>query len=164
VISFDQIATRLRETPVGKGACFGHHRQLALAVMLRCHERVPSLIRAEMSELLQRDVRHAVSLLMATQFPDGSWPANWTGATPYSDGESLLARLISTGHALEWLSCSERGTLGMQPAIEAAETWLCQRILDLNESELSRNYSAVSHAVFALMCLSEPSDPSRHEK
>lgn len=154
LISFDDIVARMCELPLGQGACFGHHLLFALATLRRAARHVELLSRKSL-EAIESQLRRGVEFLQRTQSADGSWPANWTGANPYPDGESLRGRLISTSHALEWISCLPPEQETFESLIERAEAWLCQRIDDLNEFELTRNYSAISHAAFGFICLSE---------
>ena len=151
--NFDQFCTRLCQTPIGEGSCYGAHVPFALAVIVASDSREP-LLTAPVKRDAIRYLTECASRLRSNELDGGGWDGSWsfdpaTGSRLRRHG-AQLARVNVTGHSLEWLAISPSSLRGVEPMMERAAGWLVEEILEAPSARLQEEYSTYSHAAAAL--------------
>jgi hypothetical protein len=154
-ITFDMLAERLMRNHKRDGVCLGTHRVYTLMLMLRIDEqRGGNLMTTETKSAIMDYLQTTRDLIIASQSPDGSWPANWTdGAEAEAKAdpkEPFHKRVIATGHHLEWLSIAPTELHPPQEQVLAAAKWLVQNTKETPQAEIDKNYTFYSHVGKAL--------------
>ena len=80
-ISFDRLAERIMREGLPRGVCFGQHRLHALVMFLRIDED-QRILSPKCRAKVIRHLREIVSLLQASQDPQGYWNGTWAEGTP----------------------------------------------------------------------------------
>lgn len=152
-VDFDTLADRLMRQRYREGVCAGNHRLHTLTMLLRIDEQHDIL-----SDLTHADVmghlREASQRLVANQHPDGYWNRRWSGQLALNgaptDDDSLTARILATGHALEWLALAPQELHPPRENLVRAGQWLSRTIIELDESTVTELYTYLTHAGRAL--------------
>ncbi|MBT5019690.1 MAG: hypothetical protein HON04_13215, partial [Planctomicrobium sp.] len=124
--SFDLIAERLLRGHKNLGVCSGTHRVYSLMLLLRLDEEFDVLTDA-MHAKVYAHMENVRDLIIASQFPDGSWPGNWPDGKDAVDNpieEELYKKIISTGHQLEWLSIAPPALQPPEEQVRKAVDWI----------------------------------------
>ncbi len=152
VYSFDLIARRLLRGQKELGVCSGTHRVYSLMLLIRLDDEFDVLtdpVRNDVYAHLE-DVR---DLIIASQFPDGSWPGNWpdgSDAVKYPKEEELHKKVIATGHHLEWLSIAPPDLHPPEEQIRKAIDWIVEVTRSQTRAEIKARYTFFSHVGTAL--------------
>ena len=154
-ITFDMLAERLMRNHKRDGVCLGTHRVYSLMLLVRLNEQHGGqLISATTTTQIMAYLSQCRDLIIASQSPDGSWPANWTdGADAVIKAdpkEKPSKRVIATGHHLEWLSIAPSELHPPRAQILKAADWLVKNTSELPQSEIDQNYTFYSHVGKAL--------------
>ena len=154
-ITFDMLAERLMRNHKRDGVCLGTHRVYSLMLLVRLNEQHGGqLISATTTTHIMAYLSQCRDLIIASQSPDGSWPANWTdGADAMIKAdpkEKPSRRVIATGHHLEWLSIAPSELHPPREQILKAADWLVKNTTELPQSEIDQNYTFYSHIGKAL--------------
>ena len=154
-ITFDMLAERLMRNHKRDGVCLGTHRVYSLMLLVRLNEQNGGqLISSETNVQIMDYLKNVRDLIIASQNPDGSWPANWTdGAEAESRAdpkEKAHKRVIATGHHLEWLSIAPAELQPPHDQIVKAADWLVKNATETPQSEIDQNYTFYSHVGKAL--------------
>lgn len=151
-MSFDLIAERLMRGHQRFGVCNGTHRVYSLALLLRLNHRY-RLLSNRVRDDVVRHLRGVRDRLIASQFPDGHWPSNW------SDGADALAnpvddpdykKVIATGHHLEWLAIAPVELHPPRDRIRKAARWLVKNVREHDDAHIQQRYTFYSHVASAL--------------
>jgi len=156
-VTWDTLADRMMRQRLAQGVCYGNHRLYTLAALLRAdadHQLLSDAGRQSVIDYL-RDVTRRLS---ETQHPDGYWDGHWPG--PEWDGPQPAdvteplgqtgARLLATGHALEWWAIAPRELHPSDEVLRRGLHWTVASIRDLSDSEIRTYYTFLSHAGRAL--------------
>ena len=154
-ITFDMVAERLMRNHKRDGVCLGTHRVYSLMLLLRLNEQYGGdLITAETQTQIMDYLKTSRDMIVASQSPDGSWPANWTdGAEAEAKAdptEKGYKRVIATGHHLEWLSIAPQELHPPREQIQKAANWLINNVNETPQSVIDQNYTFYSHVGKAL--------------
>jgi len=155
--SFDRLADRIMRQRMKKGVCYGNHRLHALVMMLRVDDRHPILGEGCRARIIAH-LKSATQTLIASQDPKGFWNQYWTtGVAPMGEDDdepSQLAprarKLLATGHVLEWWSLAPGEVLPPDEVIRRAAQWLAAEVTSLDDEQIRRNYTFLTHAGRAL--------------
>ncbi len=154
-ITFDRLADRIMRQKLNQGVCMGNHRLHALVMLLRIDDNTPILS----SEGRQRIIDHLTAvtgLFIASQHPDGYWIRSWPSGQPPQTGivgdteNTGQNRILATGHVLEWWALAPDVVHPPREVVIRAAQWLSRAVLDLDDSEIKRQYTFLSHAGRAL--------------
>ncbi len=163
-VSFDMLADRIMRQQMPQGVCMGNHRLHALVVLLRADDGwdgpQPMLSQKKRADIVQY-LQEQTKKLVDHQHADGFWNEDWPTATPASReptetvGDRLGDRIIATGHALEWWALvPARDKQEILPpdreVLVRAAQWLVRTIDELDEQQVAKNNSFLSHAGRAL--------------
>lgn len=151
-ISFDRLAERVMREGLPRGVCLGQHRLHALVMFLRIDED-QRILSPECRAKVIRHLRQIVSLLQASQDPQGYWNGTWAEGTPPApeEGEKegplgpLARRLLATGHILEWLALAPEEIQPPRAAVRRAGQWLCRTVAAMSDEEIREHYTFLSH-------------------
>lgn len=154
-ITLDMLAERLMRNHKRDGVCLGTHRVYSLMLLVRLNEQNGSqLISDGTSDRIMDYLSSVRDLIIASQSPDGSWPANWSdGAEAEAKAdpqEKAHKRVIATGHHLEWLSIAPPELHPPREQIVRAASWLLKNVTETPQSEIDQNYTFYSHVGKAL--------------
>lgn len=150
--SFDLLAKRLLRGEKQIGVCSGTHRVYSLVLLIRLDDDFDILtdpIRSEVYAHLE-SVR---DLIMVSQFPDGSWPGNWSDgkeAVDHPDDEEFHKKIIATGHHLEWLSIAPPDLHPPEEQIRKAVDWIVQVTKSQSRKEVQQRFTFLTHVGSAL--------------
>ncbi len=155
--TFDDLADKLIEKPLGEGACFGAHVPYALANILRanqCHH----VVGPEVVVAIEQRLGQISRLLEKNQADNGAWFEDWarvgshvrTGAS-----RTTFDAVLSTGHHLEWMALVPDRLRPDRQAVMKAIRLLSRTIPMHDTTSIShpRSFGAFSHAARALMLL-----------
>lgn len=155
LITFDAIAQRLCEQPLGDGACYGTHVPYALAVLLGADSQEPILSASARSSVAAR-LSEAADLLRQSQCPEGFWGPGWFKGQPSLVGvfteDEALTEVVVTGHSLEWLAISPGHQGPEEEAIGRACDFLLTQLSGLSDVSRKERFATHSHACRALRC------------
>ncbi|MEZ6061310.1 MAG: hypothetical protein R3C19_13280 [Planctomycetaceae bacterium] len=163
-ISFDLIARRLMRNHKRHGVCQGTHRVFSLMMLLRLDKEFGDEILSDEVETetmaFLTDVR---DLIIAAQYPNGSWPPNWMDGDEAMSNEDpeekIYRRVIATGHHLEWLAIAPRELHPPHDRIVAAADWIIANMQQTPQSEIAGNFTYYSHVGNALALWRKTSAP-----
>lgn len=146
-LSFDLIAERLMRGTDRIGVCHGTHRVYSLALLTRLDDEYRILQPQTRSKVIAH-LAHVRDLLVASQFPDGHWPSNWSEgadalANPIDD--ALFRKVIATGHHLEWLALVPEELHPPRENIRKAAKWAIQTTVEQPTSAILSRYTFYSH-------------------
>jgi len=169
LITFDMLAERLMRNHKRDGVCLGTHRVYSLMLLLRLNEQNGGqLISQETTSQVMDYLKSTRDLIIASQSPDGSWPANWTdGAEAAAKADPLEPshkRVIATGHHLEWLAIAPPELHPPHEQIVRAAAWLVKSTAESSQSEIDQNYTFYSHVGKALAMWRKTSPAAFWEK
>ncbi len=105
---FDDVARKLIQAPLGRASCAGAHLLYAMTILARADSTERFLTETAREELLGH-LRKLSRQAVTSQSPDGFWRLNWfverdrKSAPPTPEFDDLGARLLATGHLVEWL-------------------------------------------------------------
>lgn len=150
--SFDLLAERLLRGHKQLGVCSGTHRVYSLMLLVRLDDEF---------DILSDDVRDEVyahletvrDLIIASQFPDGSWPGNWPDGKDAVDNpidEEFYKKIIATGHHLEWLSIAPKDLHPPDEQIKKAIDWIVEVTKSQTRAEVKRRITFLTHVGTAL--------------
>ncbi len=151
-VTFDDLADRIMRQPYRQGVCFGNHRLHTLTMMLRIDDTEDILSDATRAAIL-RHLTDASKRLVATQHKEGYWDHQWPGEhyAADDDGRDLdSARILATGHALEWLALAPSEVHPPREVLVRAGQWLARRIIELDDEKIKTYYTFLTHAGRAL--------------
>ena len=154
-ISFDMLAGRLMRNHKRHGVCLGTHRVYSLMLLLRLDdEHGGEIVSDDTRERIMSYLSHVRELIIASQYPDGSWPPNWwegEDAMANEDPqEKIYRRVIATGHHLEWLAIAPEELHPPREDIKRAADWIISNTLETPQETIDNNYTYYSHVGSAL--------------
>lgn len=152
-ITWDRIAERLMRQRMGQGSCYGGHRLYTLAAILRIHDEHHRMLSDDMRTAVSDHLFEATQRLVAHQSPEGWMDGSWTGEVinPKDDLPPFGAKLLSTGHALEWWAIAPEELQPPRAVVVRAGNWLSQTILQMDDRLIRTNYTFLTHAGRALV-------------
>lgn len=160
-VTFDRLADRLMLARPAEGVGAGQHRLYTLTAVLE----IDRLLAASRDRgLLSTDVRRrvleflglATDRLVRNQHRLGFWNSAWPYEPPPSDlpsasrPDSLVDRLIVTGHALEWWALAPEDVLPPHDTLRRAAAWLIANVEGFEDDAVLENYSYLTHVGRAL--------------
>jgi hypothetical protein len=151
-VTFDDLAERIMRQPFRQGVCFGNHRLHTLVMMLRIDDSEDILSDEARTSILAH-LLEASQRLVATQHEDGYWDHQWPGESETADDKDRdldSARILATGHALEWLALAPREVHPPRERLVRAGQWLARRIIELDDEKIKTYYTFLTHAGRAL--------------
>jgi hypothetical protein len=151
-LTFDLLAQRIMREPLGEGVCYGQHRLYTLTAMLQVHERQP-IFSTKTRESVVAYLQEVTGRLSATQSWEGWWDANWPHGQEFSDSklnDDRARRILATGHVLEWWAIAPDEILPTRDTVTRAGQWLVHEISSMDEAEIEKNYTFLTHAGRAL--------------
>jgi hypothetical protein len=153
-ITFDRLANRIMRQQLNHGVCMGNHRLHTLVMMLRIDDQIP-VISAETRIKILDHLRDATARFIASQHADGYWIRSWPSGRPpelpVGDPEnSVQNRILATGHVLEWWALAPEEVHPPREVVIRAGQWLSRTIMELDEAQIGRSYTFLSHAGRAL--------------
>lgn len=158
--SFDSVANSLMSSSPESCACRGTHLPHALIVMLRCDSA-----RHLLSHSCAADVREFLQKMSGTlqsrQRADGSWDWDWptegktASVRPFLYRDDLVAKLVITGHHLEWMAFAPPDCRPPREVIRRAALWVCAEWPNVIQAMQAdwHVYMPASHAGRALALL-----------
>lgn len=152
IITLDAIAKRLCDIPIGEGSCFGNHDLFALTMLLIA-DREEHFLEDRTRIRIQKRLTKATFLLKQNQKADGSWNADWfieVGANRVHTDPNLIASVVATSHALEWLKIAPEEYRLQPDQLEQALTFLTHAIINQSKEQITISQVAFSHAAHAL--------------
>lgn len=161
-VSFDLLADRLMRGHKRFGVCSGTHRIYSLMVLVRLDDEYQILSAARRVEAMDH-LREVRDLIVASQFPDGHWPSNWSvgaDALEHPVDDELFKQVIATGHHLEWLAIAPTELHPPREQILKAADWVIATTLSQTSEEIQQRYTFFSHVgnALALWRKTHPSD------
>ncbi len=154
-ITFDRLADRIMRQKLNQGVCMGNHRLHALVMLLRIDDNTPILSPTGRQRIIDH-LTAVTGLFIASQHPDGYWIRSWpSGAPPQVgvDGDTENTsqnRILATGHVLEWWALAPEVVHPPREVVIRATQWLSRAVLELDDAEIKRQYTFLSHAGRAL--------------
>lgn len=135
----DDLVERLLERHDGEGPCLGIHVPYALTSVLRANQVEPILSPAMARRVADR-LREVSALLEQRQQEDGSWSLEWNGPfhrTPenwvWYLGVEPYARVLATGHHLEWISLAPPEVCPRREVVKRAIDYLKRTLTRMPE-------------------------------
>lgn len=152
-ITWDRIAKRLLRQRMGQGSCYGGHRLYTLTAILRIHEDHHPMLSDDVRAHVVDHLTEATGRLVANQSTDGWMDGTWTGEVINRKDKlpALGARLLSTGHALEWWAIAPESLQPPREVVVRAGNWLSKTILQMDDGLIRSNYTFLTHAGRALV-------------
>lgn len=150
--SFDLIANRLMRGEKQLGVCSGTHRVYSLMLLIRLDDEF-DILTDPMRDEVYAYLENVRDLIIASQFPDGSWPANWPQgkeAVEHPEEEEIYKKIIATGHHLEWLSIAPPDLHPPEAQIRKAVDWIVQVTKSQTRAEVKQRFTFLSHVGAAL--------------
>ena len=151
-ISFDILARRMMRQKMLEGVCFGNHRLYSLALMLRADDLSPVFSEEARLEVIAF-LKDATNRLIMNQSKDGFWDRNWEGSdwsTKWNEQAAITRRVLATGHTLEWWAIAPQEVQPPREVVIHAGQWLTKAILKMDDAQVRRNYTFLTHAGRAL--------------
>jgi len=154
-LSFDLLADRIMREELPRGVCYGTHRLYGLVAYLRLDDKL-HILSPGMRERIGQFLKDANMRLVANQHTGGFWNGDWPFAPPAGSeptpavGDELHARIIVTGHVLEYWAMAPKKLQPPRKVVVASANWIVRTIETLPDKELRKNFSFLSHAVRAL--------------
>jgi hypothetical protein len=157
--SFDDLAKELMSRSLKTASCGAIHRFSALTTIAEA-DRTAHFLSASCRKRARTFVRDAIDVAIEKQQQDGAWNIGWFASletqTPGDDIESYLsdsdaARLLVTGHMIEWFRSLPIDTAIPTNTIARAETWLANALKRVSEEECWRDYCPWAHAKKAII-------------
>lgn len=143
---------RLSSTRQGR-ACYGSHVVHALAILSQIDRNHP-ILSAEARSNVNDFLNQEVSRLRETQSSNGSWSSEATGS-PLIDQTTLnligtetqsRAKLVITGHSLEWLLLMEPVQSLNHDQLGKAVEWCFNSLMSDSDDQVRTGYCPYSHA------------------
>ncbi|GIX00547.1 MAG: hypothetical protein KatS3mg111_3879 [Pirellulaceae bacterium] len=161
--SVDGIAEALVRRSPASGACNGTHRLYAIAKYCMWARRFPKLAAPHIREHCENHLKDISRHLVGCQNEDGSWDGNWwvgTSTTAKQESTDLIGHyndtIRVTGHMLEWFAIVPPDLRPPRDVIARAANYLLRQF-EINRNDLyNANLLPVTHAIRALLNLSEP--------
>ncbi|MCA9117416.1 MAG: hypothetical protein KDA79_20240 [Planctomycetaceae bacterium] len=151
-ITFDLLARRLMRGHCRFGVCSGTHRIYSLTLLLRLHQEY-NILSQEVYDEVYAHLEQMRDLIIVSQFPDGSWPPNWSAgraAVTHPSSDPMYRTVIATGHHLEWLAIAPESLHPPREQIRKAADWLIERVRSREQAEIASQYTFYSHVGNAL--------------
>ena len=150
-ITFDMIAERIMRQRLGEGVCYGGHRLYTLTLLRRIDGRQP-IFTDSMARRVDRHLQEATRRLVQSQSEAGFWDQRWPGYALHGSNElwSMGRQLLTTGHALEWWAMAPEWCLPPRESIVRGAQWVVQAIQRLDDEDVRKNYTFLTHAARAL--------------
>ena len=154
-ISFDLLAQRLLRNHKRHGVCLGTHRVYSLMLLLRLDDEFGGEIVSDpVRDQIMAYLGNVKELIIASQYPDGSWPPNWWEGDKAMENkdpkEEIYRRVIATGHHLEWLAIAPEELHPPREDIRRAADWIINNTLETPQDTIDNNYTYYSHVGSAL--------------
>lgn len=152
-ITFDRLAGRLMRESLGHGVCYGGHRLFTLVLLSRIDQEGRDFFSDEVRMEIRDHLREATRRLVSNQHREGYWDDAWPGYKIPSSKDLWTqgARLVATGHALEWWAMvSEHDLLPPRESLVRAGQWLVREIQQMEPKSIEKNYTFLTHAGRAL--------------
>ena len=153
LVDFDRLAQRMMRESLGQGVCYGGHRLFTLTMLLRIDREHHLLFSESTRANIEHHLSQATTRLFETQHQTGYWDAAWPGYKLNVKKElwEQGARLVATGHALEWWAMlPDQKLMPPRETIVRAGQWLVREIEKLQDSNIKKNYTFLTHAGRAL--------------
>ena len=157
--TFDDVANALMRAPLHKASCGGAHLLYAMTVLWRA-DLSSACLSESVREALAQHLQQQMTLAVSVQAREGYWSLDWHAtATEASKArrirppDNLSARLLATGHLLEWL---ELLPVEFQPAPDVyrrAARWLCAALGEKFPLTKPADFCPCVHAVCAVRTL-----------
>lgn len=150
-LTLDLVADRIIREKPNEGVCYGNHRLFTLAMLLRIDEETAWFTPKGRAAVVAH-LREMTARLVTTQAADGYWDSNWPGLHEPADEkqQAVSRRLLATGHALEWWAMAPDELQPPRETIVRAAQWLVREVEKLDESEVTKNYTFLTHVGRAL--------------
>ena len=152
-VDLDFIAQRMMRESLGHGVCYGGHRLFTLAMLKRIDVNDRRIFSESTRQAIREHLSIATQRLYGTQSAQGHWDAAWPGYKPPSS-KALWeqgARLVATGHALEWWAMiDDAPLLPPRETIIRAGQWLVREIEAMDQATVQKNFTFLTHAGRAL--------------
>jgi hypothetical protein len=163
-VTLDMLADRLMRQHKRVGVCLGLHRVYTLTLLLRLNESQGGrLLQPATVSAVEQFLLEVRDLMVASQWPDGSWNGQWSEGAECSQKtdpqEKLSKRVIATGHQLEWLAMAPERFHPPRETVERAVGWLLRNVEATPQSEIDQNYTFYSHVAKSL-CLWRGTSPA----
>ncbi len=157
-VTYDRLVERMMRQGQPEGVCYGQHRLYSLAAILRVDQEnreqgAMGLLSETGRTKVIEYLKQMTARLYRGQSPEGYWDANWPDPTkPVSDvGTAAISRrVLATGHTLEWWAIAPEEVLPPRETVIRAGQWLSNAILVMDDREIERNYTFLTHAARAL--------------
>jgi hypothetical protein len=151
-LTFDMLADRLIRGQLETGVCSGTHRLYTLMAMWRINQAHNILSEPQAQKIFNHlaMIRDSIS---QSQFPDGHWPSNWCAgkdAVEHPVEDELPAKIIATGHHLEWLAIAPEELHPTREIMEKAAQWCIQTTRDQDQKSIYARYTFFTHVGNAL--------------
>ncbi len=151
-MSFDLLAQRLMRGYLEKGVCSGTHRVYSLMLLWRL-DQDHDILSDEVAAEVYAHLSLVRDLIIASQFEDGHWPSNWNegqDAVENPREDEMRAKIIATGHHLEWLAIAPQELHPPQEQIDKAATWIIDVVKHQSREQVLQRYTFLSHVGNAL--------------
>lgn len=149
-VSLESLIQALLESSQASAPCLGAHVPYAATFVLRSHQQTP-LLTPTGEALVRANLQRMIDSLRLHQRPSGSWGKDWSAELAGIPGVvDAPVEVLVTGHHLEWLSLLPPELAPPPEMIRRAARYLISAILNAPKSDITKNYSAYSHAGCAL--------------
>jgi hypothetical protein len=144
---FDDLVEEMMGRRLEGRACTGCHILYSLAVILRVDEQV-SILSGPVRDHVRSYLDDMASLALRHQAADGSWDLDWfTGPeTASEDKGRVSARVLPTGHLVEWLMVLPEDLSPPGDRLFAAARWLEHQLIAATDQAIAGEYCPYSHA------------------
>ena len=154
-ITLDLLARRIIRSHKRGGVCLGTHRAYTLILMLRLNtDHNGKLLQNETVAAAEQYLADVRDLIIASQWPDGSWNSNWFDGTDCfklaDPQEKISKRVIATGHHLEWLALAPEHLHPPREQLHKAAAWLIENVAQSSHEHIDQNFTFYSHVGKAL--------------
>jgi len=159
--SFDDLAEEFLRRPFHRASCGGTHLLYAMTVLLRADSVEPCLSEGT-RESISRWLSQRLHAAIESQSADGHWTIpEWdtavyridsAGDEPASqvDDRRRPARLLITGHLLEWMQLLPVEQQPPEHVYRRAVDWLVASLKAMSESDRDSKICPCTHAVCAI--------------
>lgn len=153
-VTLQDVATEAMQQPWSYGVCVGTHRLEGLMLLDRLARESKTEFPASLALHIDGHLKKAVTLLAASQSPEGYWTRRWHEGNKAleNDTSDLAERILATGHHLEWLALASEEMQPPREHVIRAAQWMATALREVKERTLAENYGPFSHAARAL-CL-----------
>lgn len=156
-VELNEMLRRLVAKELGDGACVGTHVQHVVSLALHV-DRDDRFLDTTTRRELEDHLRLASRRLELSQESSGAWPPDWSLTGQHkelvaSEG-TAAARLRVTGHHLEWIALAPSSLRPADESIRRAIMFIQRTLRELPGDNYYHNYTALTHAVRALVLLS----------